>query len=362
MPRPKTRFDLYDFDMVPASDTYPAAPTNNDVQFATAMAQIPAGGELWIPPDMIFSQTGQFVGGFGHLNTITRNEPLDIVGTGFASNLIPMAGFSAAAPNLLFNQASDYWFNVTLHDFAIGDDCVAPQYQRRGGAAVWFKSNSPGGMANTFIEKLRCGESGNNHSIIIDGIGTQHCRLKESAIWGGYHVSNCADNHIISDTDFLGWSTYGVLVDMPGAYGAKMTDCVVTAVGGTVFQSGTKNMIEDCTFEEQPDHPINNSWLTGVNGLLVLCGCPNGPVNDTGVFRNYFTMFTSTTNAHCLVTNQGNMGTARTHVAHNNFAIGHSLAAINNQDPAMVLGPNAWAAVSHFKTGSVLPVQTYGGG
>lgn len=363
MTKPRYRYDLFDYDCVPASDTYPGPPTNNDVQFAVAMTDIPAGGTLEIPPDLLMSPTGQFVGGFGHLNTIMRDRPLDIFGHGFASNLLPMAGFAPSGTNLLFNQSGSYWFNCTLHDFAIGGDCVAPQYRRNGGAAVWFKANDPGGMSNTFIEKLRCGESGNNHSVIIDGAGTQHCRMKSSTIWGGLHIIQCADNHTIDDTDFLGWSPKGVLVDMPGAYGAKFGDCVFTCVGGVVVQSGSSNEFISCTWEEQPGRPIDNAWLTGVNGLLVLCGCPNAPVFDTRILNCDLSMFSSISNANCIVTNQGNKGIARTHLAHNTLSIGNGLAAVyNSGDAGFVSGPNTWNAATRFKTGGIAPVQLIGGG
>src|ERR1019366_2229167 len=105
--------------------------------------------------------------------------------------------------------------------------------------------------------------------------------IERNTIWGGCHVSATADNHSIIDNDFLGHSAFGVLIDMPGAYGAKFIRNVVTCVGGVVVQSGSLVIIGENTFEEQPKFGTNNKWLTGQNGQLVLCGSPNGAVNDT---------------------------------------------------------------------------------
>jgi hypothetical protein len=356
----KYRYDLYDFGCVPASATYPAAPTDNTAAIQTALtvgSGVPAGGTLEIPPDFLFSPTGQFVGGFGFSNTLTRSAPIEIVGQGFCSNLKPLPSFPTTAPNLLFQQGGTYWFNSTLHNFAIGDDPTAVPYHRNGGKGIWFSST--GGMSEVFVEKVRVGESGNDHSIVIDGIGTQHCRVLSSKVWGGLHVIQTADNHTIDDNDFAGLSTFGVLVDMPGAYGAKFGRNVVTCVGGAVFQSGSLIAIRENTFEETPGHPTNNSWLTGQNGQLVLCGCPNGPVNDARVIDNSFVTF-SGSSASNIVTNPGNKGTARTHIRGNILAASGGVASVINYDTALIAGPNTW--LTPIKYLGSLPALTYGGG
>jgi hypothetical protein len=353
-------YDLVaDFGCIPASATYPAAPTDNSVAIQTALNTVPGGGLLKIPPDDIFSPTGQFVGGFGFSQPLTRSLPIEIIGRGYCSNLKPLPTFPSGSDNLTFNQGGAYWFNTTLHNFAIGDDCIAVPYSRFGRRAIWFKSNSPGGMSETFIEKVRIGESGNDHSLVHDGIGTQHCRIRDCAIWGGHNILQTADNFVIEDTDYLGFSTFGLLVDMPGAYGAKLNRVIVTCVGGAVFQSGSLIGIDWCTFEETPGHPTNNSWLTGQSGQLVLCGCPNGPVNDARVMNSSFVTFVGSS-ANNIVTNPGNKGTMRTHLRGNIFAANGGVASVNNQDGTLIAGPNTW--LTPIKYAGSLPAQTYGGG
>ena len=119
----KFRYDLYDFDCVPASATYPNPPTDNTLALQTALNTVPAGGTLEIPPDYLFSPTGQFVGGFGFGQTLIRTLPIAIVGQGYCSNLKPLPSFAPNAHNLLLQQSGTYWFNTTLYNFAIGDDC-----------------------------------------------------------------------------------------------------------------------------------------------------------------------------------------------------------------------------------------------
>lgn len=356
----KYHYDLYDFGCIPASATYPNPPTDNTAAIQTALNTVPGGGTLQIPPDYVYSPTGQFVGGFGFSSTLTMDNPVNIVGGGMYSNLKPLPGFSATQPNLWVRRAGTYWFDITFSGFSIGDDPAPEPFTRSGGTGIWVNA-APGGMSRVFLEKLMIGESGNAHSVVIDGIGTQRCRIKSSTISGGLWLNSVADSHVIDDCELHGRSVFGVKANLPGAGGLKLLNSTITAVGGVIIQSGSLTEIDKCFFEERPGYPTNNVSFGGTNAQLALVGYPDTAVESTRIRNNIFNMGTSPDGVNILL-NPATRGVNRTLIEGNIFNVSTNRGNVANFEQNLVCGPNYWLQPVRFKPGSAAPVSTYGGG
>lgn len=347
------------FDLVNDFGCIPDGVTDNTTNIQNAFDTVLPGGDLYIPPSFMYSSTGQYIGGFAFSAPLVLSRPINLTGSGMYSNLKPMSSFPISQPNIHVRQSGTYWFNTTFSNFSLGNDPTTNAYSRSGGRGIWVDAVS---IPFLHFEKLLIGDSGNDYSFVLDGIGTQRCNFDKCRIDGGLHLNGVADSHMLTKCAFGGRSSFGVVVNMPGAGGVQVLSCIITTPGGLVIQSGSLAIIEKTFFEELAGYPTNNTVLVGgPNSQLGLIAYPDRPISSARVRDNIFNMAMSKDGVN-IFCNPATKGITDTLIEGNVFNINSNRGHIRNYDPSLRLGPNSYTQALRMFPGSIPAICTYGGG
>jgi hypothetical protein len=143
-------------------------------------------------------------------------------------------------------------------------------------------------MSRILFENLHIGESSNDHSLVINGTGTQQCTVRDSLIAGGFFADAVADSQIVENNVFAGRSSLGVLINMPGAGLLKFIGNTSTGVGGVILQGMSLPVVSHNYLEELVGFPTVNAAAIGGgrNALLALIGM----ISTAQVVHNLFNM------------------------------------------------------------------------
>jgi hypothetical protein len=319
--------------------------TDDTVAIQTAINFTPNGGTLYIPPSWIVNGTGQYIGGFLFSSTLTVNHPINITGTGMFSNLKTAPGFTNTT-NMYVPENGFMWQGITFSNFAIGNDSFASPYTRYGGMGIQVDAVS--------IPKMRfiglfIGESSNNYSFSMTGAGTQGCIWERCNIAGGLFLNSIADSNIIKDSLFFGRSTFGVLINVPGAGGFQFVGNTVTAVGGVILQSGSGAVIANNYMEELVGFPVNNSAIIGLNAMLALTGGGHA-MQGAVVMNNLINMGQGVAGSYSIYNTSAATNTTITSNTFNNSNNGNT-GSIYNTSTSLIGGPNTYNQSTHVVGG-----------
>jgi len=209
---------------------------------------------------------------------------------------------------------------------------------------MWFDATTagPSGFFGLIIQNVMIGESGNAHSLVLDGLATQGNRIQNNEIWGGIYLKQVADSNLILYNRISGNSVFGVDIDCSSGGSVTAGQCMfvgnsMTASGGLQIDGGSWVTVAHNYFEEVTlvSFPRNAFIDVRDNSSSIVTGVQ--------IYENIIANIVSTTSLGILIgTNgSGNVPT-NTYISNNLIANLNGRVAVNNFGTGTTCGVNTW--------------------
>lgn len=172
-------------------------------------------------------------------------KPFRIFGQGQGSLIKTESTMATTTDNICIFAGDRNWENTVYEDFQIGEEGefhpAAPgTYKRYGKRGLAFRvDTNPSGFQNLIVRNVMIGESLNDYSVWFEGTATQGSKIVDSTIAGGIAWSNVADSNQVLFTRVLGFGSYGLYVNTPGAGQFLAMGNAITVAAGITIDSGS---------------------------------------------------------------------------------------------------------------------------